>query len=68
MNMQEIRKQAKGLGIKTSNIKKMNLIHAIQLSEGNFSCFASASEGECDQLSCQWRTDCFKEGRKNVLQ
>ena len=42
MNMQEIRERAKYFGIKTARMSKVNLVKAIQLSEGNFSCFASA--------------------------
>jgi hypothetical protein len=64
MNMQEVRGMAKEFGIKTSRMSKMNLIKAIQLSEGNFSCFASAVGGECDQQECAWRTDCFAAAKK----
>ena len=64
MNMQEVRGMAKEFGIKTSRMSKMNLIKAIQLSEGNFSCFASAVDGECDQLECVWRADCFAAAKK----
>ena len=52
MNMQEIRERAKDFGIKTGRMSKVNLVKAIQLSEGNFSCFASAQDGECDQMAC----------------
>ena len=64
MNMQEIRDKAKDFGIKTSRMSKMKLIHTIQLSEGNFSCFASAIDNECDQLGCLWREDCFAAAKK----
>ncbi len=64
MNMQEIRVMAKDFGIKTSRMTKAGLIHAIQLQEGNFNCFASARNGECDQMSCIWRKDCFSEAKK----
>ena len=64
MNMQEIRGIAKNLGIKTSRMSKAGLIQAIQLAEGNFSCFATAVDGECDQLNCMWRDDCFAAARK----
>ena len=64
MNMQEIRERAKDFGIKTSQKSKLNLIQAIQISEGNFNCFASASGNECDQLNCIWRNDCFTTARK----
>jgi len=64
MNMQEIRTLAKDFGIKTSRMSKTNLIQAIQLSEGNFSCFASATSGDCDQVKCIWRDDCFAAAKK----
>ena len=64
MNMQEIRGVAKELEIKTSRMSKVNLVRAIQLSEGNFSCFASPLNGECDQLECMWREDCFTAAKK----
>lgn len=68
MNMQEIRGLAKDLGIKSSKMKKAELIQAIQLSEGNFSCFATATTGECDQMECIWRDDCFAAAKKNAVQ
>lgn len=64
MNMQEIRILAKDFGIKTSRLSKMQLIQTIQLSEGNFGCFASATTGECDQAKCIWRNDCFATAKK----
>ncbi len=64
MNMQEIRDRAKDFGIKTSRMSKMKLIQEIQISEGNFNCFASAAEGECDQINCTWRDDCFAAAKK----
>jgi len=57
--MQEIRERAKDFGIKTARMSKANLVKTIQLSEGNFSCFSSAYNGECDQVDCMWRDDCF---------
>ena len=64
MNMQEIRSVAKNFDIKTSGMKKAELIKTIQLSEGNFSCFASAVDGVCDQMKCVWRDDCFSAAKK----
>ena len=64
MNMNEIREVAKGLGIKTSRMNKLNLVRAIQVTEGNFNCFASPLNGECDQLNCVWRDDCFATAKK----
>lgn len=64
MNMQEIRGLAKDFGIKTSNLNKVNLIKTIQITEGNFDCFASAIDGQCDQQKCVWRDDCFAAAKK----
>ena len=64
MNMQAIRDLAKGYGIKTSRMSKVKLIQTIQLTEGNFGCFATATTGECDQLDCLWREDCFAAAKK----
>ncbi|MCK4586478.1 MAG: SAP domain-containing protein [Gammaproteobacteria bacterium] len=64
MNMQEIRELAKDYSIKTARLSKAKLIQEIQLSEGNFNCFASALDGDCDQMNCKWREDCFTAARK----
>ncbi|MDH5393920.1 MAG: SAP domain-containing protein [Gammaproteobacteria bacterium] len=64
MNMQEIREVAKHFGIKTTHLSKAKLIQSIQISEGNFSCFSSAVDGECDQTACIWRDDCFSAAQK----
>jgi len=64
MNLQNVRERAKTLGVKTTKMSKMNLIRSIQLSEGNFNCFATAINGECDQMECVWRKDCFSSSKK----
>ena len=64
MKMQEIRDVAKNLDIKTSGKKKLDLIQTIHLAEGNFNCFASAIQGECVQMKCVSRNDCFTTARK----
>jgi hypothetical protein len=60
MQMTEIKTIAKQYGVKVSKLKKAELIKRIQLSEGNFDCFATPAEGYCDQETCLWRTDCMK--------
>lgn len=64
MKMQEIKVIAVEKGIKPTRLKKADLIRSIQVQEGNFDCFGSASGGECDQLECIWMTDCFLDARK----
>ena len=51
MTVKELRAIAKDLGIITKNLRKAELIRAIQLAEGNFDCFGTA-EDYCDQLNC----------------
>jgi len=58
MTIKELRAVARDLGIRTTNLRKADLIRAIQLSEGNFDCFGKA-EDYCDQLSCLFRKDCL---------
>jgi hypothetical protein len=64
MNMQDIRSIAKEFGLKTGKKTKIDLVRTIQLTEGNFDCFATASAGECDQTGCLWRKDCLTLAKK----
>jgi len=64
MQMQEIRNIAKEIGLKTSRLSKVDLVRSIQTAEGNFSCFATAVSGDCDQTGCVWREDCFAAAKK----
>ena len=66
MQMQEIRSIAKNFGIKTSRQNKVDLVRSIQVAEGNFSCFATATDGVCDQTGCIWREDCFGAAKKKA--
>ena len=59
MTVKELQKMAKDLGIKTTGLKKVEVIKAIQRAEGNFDCFGTASN-YCDQMSCLFRQDCLK--------
>lgn len=64
MQMQEIRNMAKSMGLKTSRLSKVNLVREIQIAEGNFECFATAQDGNCDRTDCVWRDDCFAAAKK----
>jgi hypothetical protein len=60
-NFNEIRAMIKARGIKQPpGATRVELVRLLQRSEGNFDCFATATTGECDQLDCVWREDCFK--------
>jgi hypothetical protein len=60
MTLKQVKEIAKEKGVKVGNMKKENIIRAIQCTEGNFDCFGTATAGVCDQLNCLWRDDCLK--------
>jgi hypothetical protein len=60
MTIKKVRDIAKTKGIKTGNMKKENIIRAIQRAEGNFDCFGTALDGVCNQANCLWREDCLQ--------
>ena len=57
----ELLKLAKKFNVAASGLSKTELIRKLQLSEGNFDCYARASGGVCDQPACLWREDCLLE-------
>lgn len=59
MKMPEVRVKARSLGLKPGRMKKIDLIHAIQMAEGYTPCFARAN-GQCSNLSCCFIEDCLK--------
>jgi hypothetical protein len=58
MTIQETRKIAKSWGIKTANMKKADIIRAIQQAEGNCDCYNTGRVQACGQNACLWREDC----------
>lgn len=66
MKLGEVRAVAKSHCIKPGNLSKIELIRLIQTVEGNFACYATARSGECDQVSCNWRDDCFDASAERV--
>ena len=63
MNVQELRTLAKQHQIDAAGLSRKEIIHKLQRQEGNFDCFATASDGECDQPDCMWREDCFEAAK-----
>jgi len=59
MGMPEIRKKAKALGIIPGKMKKVELVHAIQMAEGCTPCFGR-SNGQCSYTDCCFIKDCLK--------
>jgi len=65
MKIEDIRTLARAIGVKPGKLNKTQLIHTIQRHEGNFDCFGSAVNGNCDQQACGWREDCLPAATKN---
>jgi len=60
MNLSTIRERARDLQLTgVSKLRKPELIHAIQIREGNQPCFGIAWRHSCGQLDCCWRDDCL---------
>lgn len=64
MHINSVRRIAKERGIRTARLSKLNMVREIQRQEGNFDCFATAYEGNCNQPVCLWREDCFSLAMK----
>jgi hypothetical protein len=60
MKIQDIREIARKNGVKIGRMNKIDLIKAIQKTEGNNDCFATAYVNNCNQMNCLWREDCLK--------
>lgn len=58
MNMQEIKALAKKRGVKSGTLKKVELVQALQISEGNVPCFGTGKSADCGQSECLWKADC----------
>lgn len=60
MKMQEVREIAKKMNIVVNSSKtKQDLIHDIQLSEGNSACYKAIPD--CGIMNCLWRDDCLSK-------
>ncbi len=60
MKIEKIKAIAKAKGVKAANLKKPELLQAIQGAVGNFDGFGSAASGYCDQAGCLWRDECVQ--------
>ena len=59
MGMPEIKKKAQKLGITPGKMKKAELIHSIQMTEGYQPCYGT-SGGYCEYTECCFMTECLK--------
>lgn len=61
MTLTELKEVARVHQIKMGKMGKMDLVRAIQSAEGNWACFGTAIDGNCDQTGCRWREDCLEK-------
>lgn len=60
----EIQKMAKNMGINTFQMKKKDMILAIQRAENNIECFGTPRVEYCGEFTCLWRDDCISLNKK----
>jgi hypothetical protein len=60
MEISNLHSIANSREFKTNNIFKHEVIKAIQTAEGDFACYATASNGQYDQADGLGLGDCFK--------
>lgn len=58
MNMLEVRAIAKERGVKSNNLKKVELVQALQVAEGSEPCYGTGKSADCGQRECLWKADC----------
>ena len=60
MKMQDIRTMAKNLKVNSVGKTKPDLIREIQAAEGNYPCFGTVADSNCDQFACCFRPICLE--------
>ncbi len=58
MKVNDIKEIARQRGINPGKLRKVDLVRAIQMDEGNPVCYMTGYKNECGQLNCLWREDC----------
>lgn len=59
MTLRELKLLAKKKGILVRNMRRENIIRAIQRIEGNIDCFATPRALDCKQRECLWYNECL---------
>lgn len=60
MNMVELKKKARKVGVVPARLRKIELVRAIQIAEGFKPCFAN-SNGGCQYDNCCFKEDCIEQ-------
>ena len=58
MKINQIKEIAKARGIATGRMRKTELVHTLQIDEGNQACFQTGQMETCGQEHCLWRQGC----------
>ena len=58
MTYEQIKEIARERGIRIAGVKKVDVVRAIQVQEGNEPCFATGRASECSQMHCLWLKAC----------
>ena len=58
MKVQEIKEIARQKNLDVKNMKKPDIVRAIQQAEGNTDCYHTGNVEKCGQSNCLWREDC----------
>jgi hypothetical protein len=64
MKFNDIQKMAKGVGVNTFQMKKTDMILAIQRVENNIECYGTPRVEYCEEYKCLWRDDCLSVNDK----
>lgn len=59
MNINEIKRIAKDMGINTYGMKKADAIRSIQRAENNIDRYGTLRVDVCNEDTCLWRNDCL---------
>ncbi len=68
MTLKEVKAIAKERNLKSANMKKTEIIRAIQKDEGNNDCFATGRANECGQIKCLVASGLFKIKKYTFVQ
>jgi len=59
MLVKEVKELAESKGVKVGKMKKLEIVRAIQVAEGNTACFQTDFAPSCQEMGCLWREDCL---------
>ena len=59
MNLNDVKKIAKGMGLNTHGMKKIDVVRAIQRAENNIECYGTERVATCYEEGCLWRIECL---------